>query len=76
MRYRVTHALRIGDATSVTIKGNGRGLKNGMIVEGDDGKKYHIRSVGMVNSAESIAAFTTVLIEGEFDLDSFIIGEE
>lgn len=29
-----------------------------MTVEGDDGKKYHIRSVGMVKSADSITATT------------------
>ena len=42
-----------------------------MTVEGDDGKKYHIRSVGMVKSADSITATTPCLIEGEFDLDSW-----
>lgn len=71
MKYIVTNTFKVGNNTSVTIKGNGAGLKNGIKFIGDDEKQYCILSVAMVNSQNLESS--TLLIEGEFKLNSFDI---
>ena len=38
MKYDVLDCVLIGDNTSVTISGNGKGLKNGIAIKASEGK--------------------------------------
>jgi len=69
MLYNVIDAFPIGKNTSVTIEGNGEGLKNNIDVIDSNGRKYKLLSVGMTSghSVEDMKKATTVLVEGEFN---------
>lgn len=62
MEFKVKNVFRVGNNTSVTIEGNGDGLKNGM--RANNGK-FRILSVAMVNTTDGLPE-TTLLVEGDF----------
>lgn len=68
MKYSVIDAFRIGDGTSVTIKGNGNGLESGMLIHDEYGTAYIVKSIAMDQRKipEDIEKSTTLLIQGEF----------
>lgn len=69
MTYEVLNVFEVGEDTSVTIRGNGDGLNNNMIITGDDGIQYKIISIAMV-AKKTTADETTILIKGRFDSQS------
>lgn len=72
--YKVLNIFAVGNNTSVTIEGNGEGLKNNMRVTGSDGKSYNLISIAMPLdvSSDTIRKTTTVFIEGDFRAESLI----
>lgn len=75
MTYRVLDVFPLGENTSVTIEGNGEGLKNNTTVISDEGTNHKLLSVGMLSgtSGEEIKKTTTILIEGMFNSKSISI---
>lgn len=69
MNYKVLDVFPIGKNTSVTIEGNGEGLKNNMIIGDSAGVAHKLISVAMLagRSAKEADETTTLLIEGKFD---------
>lgn len=65
--YNVLDIFPIGNNTSVTIKGNGNGLKNNVMVTDENEKKYKLLSVAFVSGQSKINKTTTILIEGKFN---------
>lgn len=65
MDYKVLDVFRIGNNTSVTIEGNGNGLKNNMHIKDSLGITHKLLSVAMISGGDRDA--TTLLIEGNFD---------
>ncbi len=66
MLYKVLDTFLIGANTSVTLDGNGKGLKNNITVYDDNGITHNLLSVAMVSERDAKAGTVTVLIEGEF----------
>lgn len=69
MRYEILNSLPVGSNTAATIAGDGEGLKNGMMLKGDNQKMYRLISVGMTAGIDpdEIGATTELLIEGICD---------
>ncbi|MEE1085814.1 MAG: hypothetical protein U0L05_01380 [Schaedlerella sp.] len=69
MNYKVLDVFPVGKNTSVTIEGNGIGLKNNMIIGDSLGVAHKLISVAMVagQSTEETGKTTTLLVEGNFD---------
>ena len=67
MIYNVLDVFSIGNNTSVTIKGNGNGLKNNVMVTDENEKKFKLLSVAFMSGQSEINKTTTVLIEGKFN---------
>ena len=65
--YNVLDIFPIGNNTSVTIKGNGNGLKNNVMVTDENEKNYKLLSVAFVSGQSEINKTTTILIEGKFN---------
>lgn len=61
--FEIIDTFPIGDKLSITVKGNGDELKNGMKLKDDSGHIYEVLSVAMVehNSPKEIASTTTLL---------------
>lgn len=74
MRYKVLDTFSVGGNTSVTIAGNGEGLKNDILIRDSNETKYHILSVAMVSSRQplELKGTTTILLEGIFNSDIII----
>lgn len=72
--YKVLNTFAVGNNTSVTIEGNGEGLRNDMWVTGSDGKPYKLLSVAMPLDVSSytIGKTTTVFVEGDFRAEALI----
>lgn len=72
MMYKVLDTFDVGGDTSVTIDGNGEGLKNNMPVFDSSGAEYRLLSVATMSghSPEEIGRTTTVLIKGKFKSDT------
>lgn len=68
MKYKMIDIFPIGRNTSVTIEGNGNGLCNGTRIADENGKEYHIFSVGMVHhdNPTDFNKSVTLLIENNF----------
>lgn len=65
--YEVNDILPINGNTVVSIKGTGRGLKNGMYVKNEKGINYYIISVGMCRMINGeVSDSTDLLIDGSF----------
>lgn len=75
MTYKVIDIFRIGDNTSVTIEGSGKGLRNHIIVTSAEGTKHELLSVAMVSGhpQSERRKTTTVLIKGFFCSDTIKI---
>lgn len=71
MKYKVLDTFSISGNTSVTIEGNGEGLKNNIIIKSDEGKLYKLLSIAMVLGEKNNT--TTLLIEGNFNSNFIII---
>lgn len=69
MLYNVLDVFPVGENTSVTIEGNGEGLKNNIDITASDGSKHKLLSVGMTSghSVEDVKKTTTVLVKGKFN---------
>lgn len=69
MSYKIIDKLPINNNTIVSIEGNGNGLKNGIDVVNELGKRFKILSVGMIRmvNAEDIGKITSLMIEGTFE---------
>lgn len=67
--FEVLNVFPIGENTSVTIKGNGDGLKNNMTIKDSSGIAHKLISVAMssVQSAKENSKTTTLLVKGKFD---------
>ncbi len=65
MDYRVLDIFPVGENTSVTIEGNGKGLKNNILIKDSLGVPHRLISVAMLSG--EIKKTTTLLIEGIFD---------
>ncbi len=61
---KVMDVFRIGNKLSITIEGDGSGIKNGSEVKDKNGNKYRIVSVAMTrhNSPHDISQNTTLLV--------------
>lgn len=70
--YKVLNTFAVGKNTSVTIEGNGEGLRNGIRVRGSDGKSYNLISVAMPLevASDTIRKTTTIFIEGDFQAEA------
>ena len=67
MKFDVLDCFLIGDNTSVTISGNGKGLKNGIAIKASEGKIFKVMSVAMYSGMNSQSFdTTTLLVEGFF----------
>lgn len=66
--YKVLDTFPVGKNTSVTIEGNGSGLKNNMIISDENGNHYKLISVALLSgqSPDQTGKTTTFLIEGNF----------
>lgn len=75
MKHKVLGVLPVGENTSVIISGDGQDLKNGIWVKDENGKRYHLLSVGMDagTDPEAIGKTTIFLIEGRFEAKSIIV---
>lgn len=75
MTYKVLDTFLVGDNTSVTIGGNGDGLRNDILVTDSEGREYHLLSVAMVSGqqAPGVKEATTILLEGVFSSDAVIL---
>lgn len=75
MMYNVISMLPVGQTTSVTIEGNGDGLKNNMRITDSKGVTYELMSVGMTSDrdARDTMKTTSILIKGKFNSESIII---
>ena len=72
MKYDVLDCVLIGDNTSVTISGNGKGLKNGAAIRSSEGKIFKVISVAMYSGINSESDnTTTLLVEGQFCSNTF-----
>ena len=72
MKYDVLDCVLIGDNTSVTIAGNGKGLKNGAAIRSSEGKIFKVISVAMYSGINSESDnTTTLLVEGQFCSKTF-----
>ena len=72
MKYAVLDCVLIGDNTSVTIAGNGKGLKNGAAIRSSEGKIFKVISVAMYSGINSESDnTTTLLVEGQFCSKTF-----
>ena len=69
MVYNVLDVFPVGNNTSVTIKGNGNGLKNNIVITDENEKSYKLLSVALLSgqSEKQMDKETTVLIEGDFN---------
>ena len=69
MIYDVLEVFPVGSNTSVTIKGNGNGLKNNIVITDENEKSYKLLSVALLSgqSEKQINNETMVLIEGDFN---------
>lgn len=69
MIYNVLDVFPVGSNTSVTIKGNGNGLKNDIVITDEHEKSYKLLSVALLSgqSEKQINNETMVLIEGDFN---------
>lgn len=69
MIYNVLDVFPVGSNTSVTIKGNGNGLKNNIVITDEHKKSYKLLSVALLSgqSEKQINNETMVLIEGDFN---------
>lgn len=74
MKYKVIDTFKIAGNTSISIEGDGDGIKNGMIITDSDGKKHKIISVAMYGG-ESLPVLktTTILVEGKFESSEIIL---
>lgn len=74
MRYEILNRIDVGGNTAVTISGNGEGLRNGIVLSGDDLKTYRLLSVGMAAGVEpdEIGASTEILIEGSCNAKTLV----
>lgn len=71
MKYDVLGVLPVGENTSVIISGDGRHLKNGISIQDENGKDYHLLSVGMdAGETAKKGKTTALLIEGGFEAES------
>jgi len=68
MLWNVLDLFLVGDNTSITIKGNGNGLKNGMVVFDENNIAYNLLSVATLSGEkpDDIGKRTVILIEGKF----------
>ena len=72
MKYDVLDCVLIGDNTSVTIAGNGKGLKNGIAIKASEGKIFKVISVAMYSGINYESDnTTTLLVEGQFCSKNF-----
>lgn len=72
MKYDVLECVAIGADTSVTIAGNGQGLKNGVDIRTAKGNIFKVLSIAMYSGAYSDDdKTTTLLVEGNFEAKSF-----
>lgn len=74
MRYEILNRIKVGSNTAVTVSGNGEGLKNGIILSGDDSLTYRILSIGMTAGIDpdEISVSTEILVEGNCDANFLI----
>ena len=73
MTYKVLDVFPLGENTSVTIEGNGNGLKNNIMITSDKGIAHKLLSVAMLSKESEIKKTTTVLIEGVFNSKTITI---
>lgn len=68
MVYKVLDVFAVGENTSVTVVGNGQGLKNDMTISTPNGEKYKLLAVGLTTgeSTKVVNKSTTLLVQGEF----------
>ena len=71
MNYKVIDTFPVGENTSVTIKGNGEGLKNNIVIRDSSGATHQLITVAMVSSEEKNV--TTLLVQGVFDSKEIIV---
>lgn len=71
MSYKVIDIFPVGGNTSVTIEGNGQGLKNNIFIKDSLGVTYKLLSVAMLSGG--IQETTTLMIEGKFDSEKIIL---
>ena len=72
MKYDVLECVSIGVNTSVTIAGNGEGLKNGVDIRTAEGNIFKVLSIAMYSGTQPDAdETTTLLVEGKFKAKSF-----
>lgn len=68
MIYKVLDIFPIGQNSSVTIEGNGKGLQNGITIKDSLGTSHKLISVAMISGEK--AGTTTLLIEGKFNSET------
>lgn len=70
--YKVLDTFDVGGNTSVTVEGNGDGLKNNIPVFDAQGVEYKLLSIALMSGCppEEIGKTTTVLIKGKFKSDT------
>lgn len=75
MTYKVLDTFRIGENTSVTIKGNGESLHNQMMIFDSDNVAHTLLSVGMSagHDVDKIGEETIILIEGDFNSETITV---
>lgn len=74
MKYEVVDRFPVGGNTSVTIRGSGEELRNGIVIHDEHGSNYNLISVAMmVGHIPSKDVETTILVEGEFTGDSIFL---
>lgn len=71
MNYKVIDTFPVGENTSVTIEGNGEGLKNNIVIRDSSGVTYQLITVAMVSSEEKNV--TTLLVQGVFESKEIIV---
>ncbi len=71
MNYKVIDTFPVGENTSVTIEGNGEGLKNNIVIRDSSGVTHQLITVAMVSSEEKNV--TTLLVQGVFESKEIIV---
>lgn len=71
MKYKVLDTFPIGQNTSVTIQGNGDGLRNNMEIRDSSGIAHQLITVAMMSKGEK--NMTTLLIQGVFDSKDIVV---
>lgn len=71
MKYKVLGIFPIGQNTSVTIQGNGDGLRNNMEIRDSSGIAHQLITVAMMSKGEKNT--TILLIQGAFDSKEIVV---